>query len=100
MSSLGINRERQVRRLLEDQDYWVCRAAGSLGDADLVALKTGKPPLLIEVKTDKRGPFAHFGPKRRGEFRLAAEISGAIPVLYWWPSRGELHTFNEGDWPA
>ena len=70
--SRGIARERQVRKLLEADGWWVCRAAGSLGDADLVALVANdelwpirtEARLLIEVKSTTRGPYhGTFGPK-------------------------------------
>ena len=57
MSRAGHNRERQVKAWLQGQDWWVCRAAGSLGDADLVALKPGRV-LLIEVKATAGGPYS------------------------------------------
>src|SRR5262249_5999379 len=50
-TSRGHNRERQVRKLLEERGWWVARAAGSLGDADLVAMRasTEDGELLIGV---------------------------------------------------
>lgn len=96
----GINRERQVRRVLEAQDWWVARAAGSLGDADLVALKDGKRPLLVEVKATKAGPYHSFGPKDRADLTVAARIAGATPVLCWWPPRGKAHWLYAEEWPS
>ena len=98
--SRGITRERQVRRELETQDWWVCRAAGSLGDADLVALKAGKRPLLVEVKSDVAGPFAHFGPKDRHDLLFAAAVAGADCTLAWWPPRGKLVWLTPDQWPG
>ena len=98
--SRGITRERQVRRLLEAEDWWVARAAGSLGDADLIALKLGKRPLLIEVKSTTAGPFHSFGPKDRAELLLAAEISGADAVLCWWPPRAKPMWIEPESWPV
>lgn len=95
----GIQRERQVRDVLLSQDYWVCRAAGSLGDADLVALRDGSPPLLVEVKSTAAGPFHSFGPKCRADLSLAARIAGARAVLCWWPPRKDPLWFYEKDWP-
>jgi Holliday junction resolvase len=88
--SRGHDRERAVKRLLESQDWWIARAAGSLGDADLVALKDGKRPLLIEVKSTAGGPYERFGPKDRADLRFAARLAGASAVLYWWPPRGKV----------
>ncbi len=98
--SRGHNRERQVRRLLEDDDWFVTRAAGSLGDVDLVALKAGKLPMLIEVKSTAGGPYERFGPKDRADLLFAAELAGAIAVLAWWPPRGELRWIASSEWPT
>jgi Holliday junction resolvase len=97
--SRGITRERQVRDVLLSQDWWVCRAAGSLGDADLVALKDGKRPLMVEVKSTAAGPFHSFGPKDRAGLLFAAGLAGAQAVLAWWPPRGRLHWMFPEDWP-
>lgn len=97
--SRGITRERQVRRELEAADWWVCRAAGSLGDADLVALKAGKRPLLVECKSTV-GPWDHFGPKARNDFLFAAALAGADATLAWWPSRGKLVWLDPDQWPG
>lgn len=96
----GIQRERQVRDVLLSQDYWVARAAGSLGDADLVALRDGSPPLLVEVKSTAAGPFHSFGPKDRADLSFAARIAGANAVLCWWPPRKDPLWLYEKDWPA
>lgn len=98
--SRGHERERAVRRHLESEDWWVSRAAGSLGDADLVALKSGKPSRLIEVKSTKRGPYHGFGPKDRQDLSFAAEIAGAEAWLCWWPPRGHMTWIPEVEWPA
>ncbi len=97
--SRGHNRERQIRRLLEDDDWFVCRAAGSLGDVGLVALKAGKLPMLIEVKSTAQGPYERFGPKDRADLQFAAELAGAIAILAWWPPRGELRWIGSSEWP-
>ncbi len=99
MSRLGIARERQVRRVLELDDYWVCRAAGSLGDADLVALKAGRRPLLVEVKATAAGPYHGFSPKDRADLLFAANLAGADAVLAWHPSRGKLAWIPSDSWP-
>lgn len=97
--SRGIQRERQVRKLLEADGWWVCRAAGSLGDADLVALKHGHHPRLIEVKSTARGPWHGFGPKDRAELMSAAIKAGAAALLCWWPPHKKAQWFPSESWP-
>jgi Holliday junction resolvase len=98
--SRGHDRERQVRRLLENDDYFVARACGSLGDVDLVALRAGSRPLLIEVKSTAAGPFHSFGPKDRIDLLFAAELAGADAILCWWPPRGKPTWFKSDQWPT
>lgn len=100
--SRGHDRERAVKAQLEGEDWFVARAAGSLGDADLVALKDGRRPMLVEVKSTARGPFSGFGPSDRAELRLACRIAGARAALCWWPPRGRAKWFYDdmGEWPA
>jgi Holliday junction resolvase len=101
--SRGIRRERQVRKLLEANGYWTSRAAGSFGDADVIALKatpTGIDALLVECKSDVAGPFAHFGPAARAELIAAAVKSGATPLLCYWPPRKDPVWLGVSKWPA
>jgi Holliday junction resolvase len=99
-SRRGHNRERQVRDLLLSEDWWVCRAAGSLGDADLVALKEGHFPRLIEVKSTAAGPYHSFGPKARADLRFAAFLAGAEAWLVWWPPRAQPKWIPSSEWPG
>jgi Holliday junction resolvase len=46
--------EYRVRDTFVARGWWVFRAAGSLGIADLVALKRGQPPVLISCKVNGR----------------------------------------------
>lgn len=100
MSARGINRERRVRDWLTERDWWVCRAAGSLGDADLIALKAGHRPLMVEVKSTAQGPYEHFGPKARADLLFAANMAGADCELAWWPPRGQLRFIPSSEWPT
>lgn len=97
--SRGIQRERQVRKLLEEEGWLVLRAAGSLGVADLVALKADSRPMLIEVKSTGAGPYHSFGPKLRTELVEAATKAGGLAVLCWWPSRRKPEWFYSQTWP-
>lgn len=112
----GHARERQVKRLLEADGWWVARAAGSLGDADLVALrhqsvwmhdddmKRVPVPMaearLIEVKSTAGGPYERFGPSERRRLLEAAERAGASAWLAYWPSRGALVWIPASEWPS
>lgn len=98
--SRGHQRERAVKLLLEDDDWFVVRAAGSLGDADLVALKDGHRPRLIEVKSSAKGPYEHFWPADRARLLFAAELAGADAYLVWWPPRGKPTWILSDAWPT
>ena len=97
--SRGHDRERAVRAYLRDRDWLAFRAPGSLGVADVVALKDGHRPRLVEVKSTAKGPYERFGPAERKALSDAAKIAGAEALLAWWPSRGQLHWIPEQDWP-
>jgi hypothetical protein len=90
--------------LLEsEQGYFCVRSAGSHGEADIVALHKSRPTLLIQVKTDKRGPFANFGPASRAELLAAAEACGEgvrAVLLHWPPNESPKWLYaDEGEWP-
>jgi Holliday junction resolvase len=97
--SRGHDRERRVKDVLESEDWVVVRAAGSLGTVDLVALRDGYRPRLIEVKSTADGPYEHFRPADRAALRLAAEMAGADALLAWWPPRGKLRWIPSSEWP-
>lgn len=97
--SRGTKRERAVRDWLLKRDWVVVRAAGSLGAADLVALKAGENPRLVEVKSTAGGPYERFGPAARADLSLRALWAGAEAWLAWWPPRGELHWIPAAQWP-
>ena len=95
----GARRERQVRDSLVAAGWLVVRATGSLGFADLVALKAGERPLMVEVKANAGSPFKNFPPERRRELVEAAEMAGAVAVLAHWPPRGKLQWIYSSEWP-
>lgn len=99
MSARGAQRERAVRDRLTADGWLVVRASGSLGCADLVALRGGSRPLLIEVKSTAGGPFERFGPAERERLSLAARQAGADAWLAHWPPRGALRWVPEPAWP-
>lgn len=106
----GHDKERKVRRLLEEEGWWTCRAAGSLGDADIVALRPGlidEPTLggmladarLVEVKANTGSPFKNFQPSDRRDLMEAAERAGAEAWLCHWPPRAKPRWLSTSDWP-
>lgn len=95
----GANRERQLLQVLRNDGWYAERTAGSHGVADCVALKDGKRPRLIQVKSDTKGPFANFGPDAREDLLLAADLAGAQAWLLWWPARSEPIWIGPEDWP-
>lgn len=85
--------ERQAREALRELGWFVVRAGGSLGPADLVALRAGYVPLLVGCKTN-----GEMGPRERDAMVDAGELAGARPLLAWRPKRGviELRTVHRG----
>jgi Holliday junction resolvase len=98
MSNRGHQRERAVRDKLLKEDWIAFRAPASLGVADVVALKDGYQPRMIEVKSTI-GPYSHFGPAARVRLSLAARMAGASAELAWWPKHGQLRYIPESEWP-
>lgn len=110
-ASRGHSRERDAKRLLHGQGWWVARAAGSLGDADLVALKaiqiepehvglTFSEARLIEVKANvDGGPYMNFRTVSRNELEGAAEQAGATAELLYWPPREDPKFISHLLWP-
>lgn len=96
----GAQRERAVRAWFSERDWLAFRAPASLGVADVVAMKDGKRPQLVEVKSTAAGPYEHFRPADRQRLMFAAELAGADAVLAWWPSRGKLRFIDASEWPS
>jgi Holliday junction resolvase len=99
MSSRGHNRERLVRKLLEQSGWVVIRAAGSLGPVDLVALKLGHRPMLIEVKSTSGSIYERFGPSERAALIELAARADAAAVLAYWPLGAQLRLIDSNAWP-
>lgn len=99
-SRRGIQRERDLVNLLRDEDWFAMRSPASLGCADVVAMKIGRRPRLIEVKSTTRSPFAGFPPKDRADLLFAAELAGAEPWLVWWPKRSKPIWIAAAEWPS
>lgn len=75
----GTKLEVSAKGMLERKkggEWLVFNAHGSHGIADLIALRAGFPPLLIQAKKDGK-----LGPDEWNELVAAAEKAGAWPVL-------------------
>lgn len=99
-SRRGIQRERDLVNWLRENDYFAMRAPASIGVADVIALKAGQRPRMIEVKSTSRGPYAGFPPADRADLLFAADLAGAEPWLVWWPKRSDPVWLAPDSWPA
>lgn len=76
------------------------RTKGSHGAYDIFAMKKGQPVYLIQIKATAAGPFTGFPPKERDRLRNIARITGAVPLLIWWPYDGKgYRLYDETQWP-
>ncbi len=96
----GTRKENLVKRRLEAENWLVTRGAASLGEADLVALKRGETPMLVQVKANAGARFMNFRPVEREALRTAAYCAGAEAWLVHWPPRAQPVWLAEQDWPA
>lgn len=78
--------ERQVRDALTRYGWLVVRPGGSRGPADLVALRDGSTPLLVQCKLSGR-----IDPAERRALRDAAEYAGARAIVAKRVRRGWVH---------
>ena len=96
----GTRVEHKVMRTLAAEGWVVMRAPASIGVADVLALKCGERPRMVQVKANKDGgPYMNFRPTERAELRAVAERAGAVAELCWWPPRGECRWYDESIWP-
>jgi Holliday junction resolvase len=97
MKGLGRSRELDVRDYYRTLGYAAWRVAW--GTCDVVALKDGEPPLLVQVKSTAGGPWERFVPRDRDALARDADQAGANAVLAWWPPRGSLALYPRTEWP-
>ena len=97
--SRGHDRERALVHDLRASGWFAMRSPASKGVADVIALKAGHRPRMIEVKSTTRSAFVAFGPAERDELRLAAELAGAEAWLVHWPKRSRPKWIRSTDWP-
>ena len=98
-SKRGIQRERDLVNLLRQNDYFALRAPASLGVADVVALKDGRRPIMVEVKSTSRSAFAGFPPADRADLLFSAALAGAEAWLLYWPKRSKPMWISPDKWP-
>lgn len=77
--------ERQTKAALVAQGWFVIRAAGSHGLADLVALRHGVAPMLVSCKVNGR-----LGPGERTDLVDAATRAGGRPLMASRGRRGYI----------
>ncbi len=75
--------ERSTKAALEAGGWWAIRAAGSLGEADVVAMRNGMATLLIACKTNGKLP-----PAERAALIAASTRAGARPLMATRSKRG------------
>jgi len=75
-SHAGARFERKIRNLLEENGWWVVRAAASRGEADLIAFRKGHPPLFVQAKRNGRLDYTEWN-----QLYDLCESLGTVPVL-------------------
>lgn len=83
-SSRGAAFERRVKKILEGKGWYVTRAAGSHGCADLIAIC---PDEVAFVQAKLGGPGA-MPPAEWNELYVTAIRHGGVPILAHPPKRG------------
>lgn len=106
--SRGLQRERDLVRLLREEGWWALRSPASKGCVDVVAVRRALAPdgyltaavRFIEVKSTVT-PYSHFGPTDREDLLAEAEWAGASAELCWWPKGDGTPTFIPSvEWPG
>lgn len=98
----GAARERKVADELRD-DGWVVKGTGDAhGAVDLIALKAGEVPRLVQVKGNRSGgAFMNFRPEERAELLREALAAGAEAWLaYAPPDRKPTRWIPPSEWPG
>ncbi len=81
-------------------DLWAAQATPDMAGEIALSAEIWTQLRLIQVKTDKAGPWANFRPKDRAELSALAAQSGGVAELWHWPSRGKCHIILESEWPS
>ncbi len=94
----GAEKEWATARLLREEGWEVSR--NTHGAYDLMALKAGETPRIIEIKSGQH-PFNNYGPKERAETIEAAEKAGADAYLaHWVPYTSSPVYIKSSEWPG
>jgi hypothetical protein len=97
----GNAKELRTAELLA-ADGWLVGSRRHIGGAgDLLAVKRGERPRLIEVKATAEVPWrSTFGPLKRAELRDCAAAHGAVAEIAWWrPRARQPEWLDEAVWP-
>jgi Holliday junction resolvase len=82
--------EYKIATFMRRKGYFVIRAAGSHGVSDLVAMKKGEKPLLIQCKT---GVTQGLTADEHNALLNTAISSGGVPILAFKPEKGPIVFF-------
>lgn len=94
----GRGRELRVADRLR-ADGWVAYRL-AWGHADVLALRYGEAPQLIQVKSTAGGPYERFAPADRAALLREARRAGATAWLAWWPKGRPLTWVPSTQWPG
>ncbi len=83
--------EYRVRDLFRKHDYYVIKSAGSKGKADLVALKAGRPAVLIQCKA---GAIGSRERQEAAELHALAESLECTALLAGKDPRGKIQLWS------
>lgn len=98
-SHKGNGFERQVAKQLE-QDGWTVGSRRHIGGCgDLLAVKPGERPRLIECKRGAGSPYENFRTVDRNDMRDYAAERGLVAELAWRKDRGRVEFIDEASWP-
>jgi hypothetical protein len=95
---MGRERELAVAEVLRTQ-YGMVSYRLAWGNADVIGLKAGERPLLVQVKATARA-WERFTPVERSALLHEALMAGAHCVLAHWPRHGRLTFYGPDEWPV
>lgn len=90
--------ERRVMHILQEEGWFACRPRWA--GVDVVALKAGQVPRMIEVKSNRSGgPFSNFRREDRNLLLLAADNAGAEAWLVYCEPKQPIRWIPSEKWP-